>query len=1322
MYKYKIFNFIALLLLLTIAQQCNAIVPIFNELNNQDILISKNIRTITQDHSGFIWIGTTSGLYKYDGYDLSEVSVNNASKINIIFVDNQGVVWVGTDKFGLYKLTDNTFKPFEINSISASNSLSIFDITQDKNGNIWLATDNGLKYITSSKDISESIHKKFEPFKSIQIHSLETISDNKLLIGVAGSFHILNIEKYSYETHKIQSIDAIIHDFLIDNNNNIWIATSKGLLKFSLKLNDFIKSPLQSIILRATKLIEYNNQLWVATIRGGIFNIDLQNNNTKNIRIEENHQGSLRDASIYTLFVSKGHILWVGSFRKGIDLFNLKALNFGYERNSVNSIHCKEDNSFPSVFMDSAKTLWIGIYDGIIKYTFDGDCQLIDIPFGSSNVSESVLAIQEFEQFLWMLTKNSIISYNKISGTIERVETNIGSYPLLLLKSDNTDDFYIGTNEGLYVYSTKTKQTKLVENTDRSFTSVKYSDYYKDSNDLVYFATANGLTVLNHEKVLSPVVEINRKLENKNLTAVFKTKNNFYLGVKNSGLLSIEKNSEPNHHFSKKLTIYNIIPNKNDLWLATNNGLLIYNKLNNESHVYIEGDGINNKVFYRNSSFKYDDMLVFGGQNGLIKFNPDDIQLQEFNANIVLTQFSLMNKKLEWNNRSESGFILSKPINDLEQIELGYKDYIIGFEFAALDYADSMRNQYAYRLKGLYDDWVYVDANDRKATFTNLSPGDYTFQVKASNKDGMWSDNPKELAIKVYPAPWFSPWAYFTYMLITLLSIWGFIRYKTIASRKRAQQLEVTVEERTQEVNRQKKMVESLLDYKNEVFANITHEFKTPLSLIMGPIDQLSEEAALTRHSDKLNMIQRNAKRLMLMVGQILKLSQAEQDKEVLRESQAIQPILLMLYESFKPLAGNKNINITVENNHDVNVYATSDTVEIVVGNLLSNAVKFTNNGGEISLKSHLSHSMISISVEDTGSGIQENDLNKIFKRFTRLDNHKNVAGTGIGLSVVKEITEANDGEVKVTSQWGVGTTFTVKFPVTDIKPVEDLSQVMVDQLVENTTNEIETNTLPSNQPIVSHKITVLIIEDNIDMQTLIGNVLKSRFNCLFASRGRHGIALALEHVPDIVVCDVMMPGMDGYQVTRILRHDGRTSHIPIVLLTALNTTESRIKGWRENIDTYITKPFDAKELIVQIDNILSIRKLLQQKTHTAINNNDSLNTLDLPEQDLKFIEKLKTVISKLYTNEYIQKADLADKMAVSERQLHRKIKALIDENPMDMLRDYRLEKAKMKLKNGFQVGIVSDECGFSSVSYFGNCFKKKYGVTPKQYQTMNKR
>ena len=335
-----------------------------------------------------------------------------------------------------------------------------------------------------------------------------------------------------------------------------------------------------------------------------------------------------------------------------------------------------------------------------------------------------------------------------------------------------------------------------------------------------------------------------------------------------------------------------------------------------------------------------------------------------------------------------------------------------------------------------------------------------------------------------------------------------------------------------------------------------------------------------------------------------------------------------------------------------------------------------------------------------------------------RLDTHKSIQGTGIGLSVVKEITEANNGQVVVNSEWGKGSEFIVSFPVSDIKANEEMSQVMLDQLVGNTKNELLFEQIkPKDNNQQKHKITVLIIEDNHDMQAHISNVLKNRFNCLFADRGRAGIAIALNEVPDIIICDVMMPEMDGYQVTRILRHDGRTSHIPIVLLTALNTKESRIKGWRENIDIYITKPFDSTELNVQLDNILSIRKLLQQKTFKAINKSNSLEALNLPLQDIKFIEKFKELLSKYYTNEYIQKADLALKMAVSERQLQRKLKALLDQNPMHMLRDYRLEKAALKLKDGYQVSICSDACGFSSVAYFSTCFKNKYGVTPKKYQ-----
>lgn len=248
---------------------------------------------------------------------------------------------------------------------------------------------------------------------------------------------------------------------------------------------------------------------------------------------------------------------------------------------------------------------------------------------------------------------------------------------------------------------------------------------------------------------------------------------------------------------------------------------------------------------------------------------------------------------------------------------------------------------------------------------------------------------------------------------------------------------------------------------------------------------------------------------------------------------------------------------------------------------------------------------------------------------------------------------------------------------------------------------------------------TVLIIEDNPDMQQHTLSVLQNRFQCWLASRGDEGIGLALKEIPDIIICDVMMPGMDGYQVTRMLRNDPRTSHIPIILLTALNTRESRIKGWREKIDRYVTKPFDAHELHAQLDNILSVRRLLQSQTVEAIESRDDLSTLDLSKQDIRFLDQLKAVIEEVFANEYIQKADLADRMAVSERQLQRKVKALIGVGPLDMLRDHRLEHGRMKLREGLQVSQVSDLCGFSSLSYFGTCFKKKYGMTPKQFQQL---
>ena len=362
------------------------------------------------------------------------------------------------------------------------------------------------------------------------------------------------------------------------------------------------------------------------------------------------------------------------------------------------------------------------------------------------------------------------------------------------------------------------------------------------------------------------------------------------------------------------------------------------------------------------------------------------------------------------------------------------------------------------------------------------------------------------------------------------------------------------------------------------------------------------------------------------------------------------------------------------------------------------------------------------IQVSDTGCGLDENQKNEIFNRFQRLDSHANIDGVGLGLSVVEEMVKINKGTINVESEKGVGSTFTVIFDAIDAQEISETPEIdnhrLVSQLARNSSLEFE----KQQEDVVflgnKKNDTILIIEDNNDMREHITDTLKDNFYCIVTNRGKSGVALAIEHVPDIILCDVMMPEMDGFKVSRIIRSDSLTSHIPLVLLTALHEKQYRIKGWRENIDAYLTKPFDNQELILQLNNILTIRNLLKQKAkeHVTAGKNVDMAS-DLPKVDQNFINKLNKIIADNYKNPNLQRPQIASAMAVSTKQLQRKLKALIDKNPMDLLKEYRLTKAAELLKDGYQVSFVSDECGFNSLSHFSQVFKEQYGTPPKKYQ-----
>ncbi|WP_223787751.1 hybrid sensor histidine kinase/response regulator transcription factor [Marinicella meishanensis] len=770
--------------------------------------------------------------------------------------------------------------------------------------------------------------------------------------------------------------------------------------------------------------------------------------------------------------------------------------------------------------------------------------------------------------------------------------------------------------------------------------------------------------------------------------------------------------------------IYEMIWVDDALWLSSDMGIYRLNSNHSEVlHFGPEDGSINGGFIKKASHLGASGTVYFGGKQGLVAFKPEAIKTNLTAPKIVITKVNQLNKSLTMGEQLLGGFQLNQDVNQLKKMQLNHQDLTIGFEFAALDYASPEDNRYAFRLLGFNDTWNMVDAKNRTATYTNLNPGEYTFEVKAANKDGVWTEQPKSLAITVKPAPWFSPLAYALYVLTFVVALFAFIRYRTAAANRRAQQLEVEVNQRTQELKTQKQMVESLLDHKNELFANVTHEFKTPLALIKGPTDELLKEGELYPHKSKLNMIKRNANRLLVMVGQILKLSEVEQEQAVVRENQTVEPVLNMLFEAYAILARDKNIRLHLDNQSKSQIHATAEYLEMVVGNLLSNAIKYTGVGGEVTLSSMDQDGQVIITVKDTGSGIAEQDQSAIFDRFTRLDSHRNIQGTGIGLAVVKEITQANGGQVSLISELGQGSAFTIRMPQAQWQELVSMESTVVDQMVQKTAHEMVEDQLPTTAKKRSAAIKLLVIEDNADMRTHIDDVLRDKYHCFYADRGQSGIATALKEMPDIIICDVMMPGMDGFQVTRILRHDAKTSHIPIILLTALNTKESRIKGWRENIDVYLTKPFDASELHATLGAVLNVRKILQQKTQASLGVSGTTENLDLPKQDLKFVKNLKSVIAENYPDIMFMRPQLASAMAVSERQLQRKVKALVDDSPMNLLRDYRLEMAAAKLAEGLQVGVVGDDCGFSSVSYFAACFKKKYGMTPKKYQmTVNKK
>lgn len=1329
------------------------------------------VYAMAQHQDGFIWMAGDNGLMRFDGYQLSVFGQSNqllpTNRISSIIIDQQGILWLGSDK-GLIRFdpTSHNYQLFghdkdDDNSLTAN---QVTNLALGRDQTLWVATTKGLnRFDRQALNNQRFGTRLFGQTGNRNVMITAVVEDNqgKLWYNVfrQGLFaYDLNSQTNTAYKADLNNPNALknntISSIYLSPIGDIWIGASATIYRYQRTTDQFERFDIELKIgnvrhqadVRAMHQDTQGN-LWLVTIGNGVNLLPKGQNHIVNL-----NQGNMGDATFAQLRVlsvleDMSGAIWF-SHVEGLDKLNPIALNFKHltseksEQLDIKAIAAKDGQSY---YIASNNNLYLKSVGQPAQLLVEQTGQVMALTL--DNQQRLLLDVYRVGVLLLDTKTNTLIEHRASDGNTPGLpDGNVFS-----LSADDNGDLWVGQfnsantpRSGLFHYDAKAhKYNHLVngytietilplnnevligtrraglQHYDKRENSWRRLDeprddtgrimqLYRDSQQRVWIATEKkGLGRLNmHEKTID------------------------YLGDKDG--------------LSANFVASIIEDNDGILWLGTNNGITRYDPKTQDFRIFGPDEGIRPLRFFPKSALRSaDGHLIFAASDMLLEFDPK--QLPERSTPkalpILLSDFRLLNKKVLPQTRSEQS-VLPKPINYVEQLTLSYRDYLFSINFSSADLNHLNTLKFAYRMQGYKNDWIQTDGRNRTATFTSLPAGDYQLQIKSTLADGSWSNNYRSIAITVTP-PWYaSPQAYATYIILTILAIVLFIRYREARLKAQARVLEQTVEQRTEELKERSEQlaqsrdqVTALLGQKERTFANISHEFKTPLTLILSPLEAILSSQKLaaipTEFKDKLLMMKRNGSRLLRMVEQMLELSRLDTAVSQKTRHYSLKQTLNVLTTSFEPLLQSKSLTLTLEDFDDAIVTLKIDSLEMILTNLISNAVKYTPEGGTIEIAVRYDQDQAVISVADTGMGIGEADQALVFNRFTRAseENDENIPGAGIGLALVKELVESHEGEISLQSQLNQGSTFTVKLPV---NPQPDINADPIDSISSTSQTEIDAlmNQNPSQQSdsqddtTAINATTVLLIDDNADMLQLLSDTLSGDYHCITAPNGERGLALAKERIPDLIISDVMMPGISGYDVAKSLKEDELTCHIPVILLTAKGDIDSRMEGWKQDIDDYLAKPFHPQELLLRIESLLSIRAILKKRFIDNLGNSQpsgaDLQTPINPEisdKDSRFVARLKDIIGQNYHDCDFNRDSCADKMGISERQLSRKMSALMNESFPDLLREHRLEQSVKLMKTGMQISQICDEVGFSALSYFGKCFKARYGKTPKQYQ-----
>ncbi len=1309
-----------------------------------DGLAANRVYSILQDSCGFMWFGTDDGLSRFDGikfknYYLSEyINATTSNSVKKIFIDRRGKMWIGLDSgIVIYDSQTDTFRPFNAKTETGETIQTyVVDMIEDNDGEVWIATNGkGLYRFSPNDEIRLRVYRNI-PGESNCISqdilmTLQQDSKQNIWIGTySEGLCCFDKHRNTFVTYKRSNLpdslsDNSIQKIFEDSHGNLWIGTfQNGLDLFNPATRTFTnyqdKSP-NNLLYHIHDIKEYRpGELFISSDNGiGIFKADkgeiIQSDNP-NLKIRTG-----ANKFIYSIYIDKEESLWLGSYFDGIKFYSAFQNNFKYYSCSLSAT--AQAGKVVNVIKEGKDDqYWIGTDDNGI-FRFNAKTQEITPFRDAASIGTTYYCIHDLlvdgDKLYAATYGRGLEVFDLKTGKVESYlynpedSTSISSSRVFILYKASNGCIYVGTSNGICCYNPEQKNFTRMG----SFAG-RISAIIEDYHGKIWIGTSiSGLYSYNIKtgKTTAYQRSDNPNSITKNVitTLAIDNRKRLWVGTYGQGLCRYNEDSDNftryDHLELPNKIITSIIPKGDLLWISTNKGLAVYNPDTEYLKTYSKSNGLYNEQFTPRSGVESSDGKLFlGSTGGFCYFFPQDLRENTYNPPVVLTNMTIFGKEVQANIPDSP---IQRSIGYTDEIILEYNQSMIGFDFAALSYIAPKENNYQYMLEGLDSGWQFTKGINNHLSYANLPAGEYVLRIKGTNSDKIWSSNEIQLKIKVLPPFLQSQLAYIIYaimlLIILLLTVWYYI--KRTEKRQKA---------RMKRLNDEKE--KELYNAKIDFFTNIAHEIRTPLSLIIGPLEYLMKTTSINNvYGEYLSIIEQNYKRLYALVTQLLDFRKVDSGAYKLSyDSYRVKDTIAKVTCIFELSTRQKKISIDISSiSEKMTMVTDEEAFTKIISNLLSNALKYAKS--RISVTAAENDSEIIITVTDDGIGITDQEKTKIFDAFYQVKNNSelNKLGIGIGLHMTRSLIQLMNGkiEAKDREDGKSGVAISVHFPKQAAVSVAPPMKRVEDTIItENNAEEGEPETVLPDEPI-KKQYAVMVVDDNPEILDFLSKILSEEYFVISASSGEEALLILEKNNIDLIISDVMMEEMDGFELCGKIKTDINISHVPVILLTAKTDTESKIKGLESGADAYIEKPFSPFHLKAQLRNLLKKREK-QQKTYASTPLSDLHSTIH-NKLDEEFMNKCTDIILNNIEDSEFSVSTLAQELGMSRTSVFTKIKGIIGMTPNDFIKITRLKKAcRMMVEGEYRVTEIGFLVGFSSSSYFAKCFQKQFGMLPTEF------